>query len=693
MRALRLAAPLDSLGAGFAQDACGGVCAGILLLLAAVVVPFAGCRGRRAAPDASPAAGEAAPGGAPHGRLVLLAFDGMDLGALERWTDEGRLPNFARLRAVGEFSRLETTEPPTAEAAWTALVTGLGPAESGVIGPARIDHRTRTTLPGAVELDMSRAPPRAATRRSGEAFWTELARGGVRVRVLWAPFELPPERIESGEVLAGLGVPDLGGSAGRSTLLGASFPEGVAGGGPIGRVRLLPSAVGWAAALPGPPEAGGGHARTSVPVEVRRSADASRMAVALPDAEAELPLGAWSPRMPVRFRSGDLHIDGLARFLLLDSSDLPLVLAAPLELDPAAPWFPICEPPDWAGELAARYGRVPTLGTPGDLAALAAGALPEEAYLEDLAEDLAARSRIILGELDRGGFDFFAAFVPFVERVTLGLHRLADPSHPAWDEARSLAPAPGFGGVRLRDAELAAYAFVDDLVGRVADRLGPDDVLLVLSDHAPGAWRRSAHLGAWLRREGLLVLHERDAFAGAAESQTLPGLDDVDWSRTQAYALGGPYIQLNLEGREEGGAVEPGERYDGVVERMVTKLEGWVDEGAGGTAVVRRVLVRGRELRGRREDELPDLVVVFADGYREGEETIVGEIDDEVLGPNRSVIGADYGSGDASERRGFLYSTRPLVRGNPSIGDLGASALGFFGVAGEGHGMGMDFWR
>ncbi|MBI5501511.1 MAG: alkaline phosphatase family protein [Deltaproteobacteria bacterium] len=664
----------------------------VLLLSAALCLPSAGCRGRRAVPDAA-AAAEAGPREASRGRLVLLAFDGMDLGALERWTDEGRLPNFARLRAVGEFSRLETTEPPTTEAAWTALVTGLGPAESGVIGPVRLDHRTRTTLPGAVELDMSRAPPRASARRSGEAFWTALSRAGVRVRVLWAPFELPPERIASGEVLAGLGVPDLGGAPGRSTLLGAAFPEGAAGDGPIGRVRFLPSAVGWTAALPGPPEAGGGHARASVPVELRRGADATRMAVALPDVDAELPLGAWSARMSVRFRSGDLHIDGLARFLLLDSSELPLVLAAPLEIAPASPWLPICEPPDWAGELAARYGRVPTLGAPGDLAALAAGALPEEAFLEDLAEDLAARSRVVLGELDRGGFDFLAAFVPFVERVTLGLRRLADPSHPAWDEARSMAPAPGFGGVRLRDAELAAYAFVDDLVGRVADRLGPDDVLLVLSNHAAGAWRRSAHLGAWLRREGLLVLHERDAFARATESQALPGLDDVDWSRTQAYALGGPYIQLNLQGREPGGAVEPGERYDRVVERMVTKLLGWVDEGAGGAPVVRRVLVRGRELRGRREDELPDLVVVFADGYREGEETIAGEIGDEVLGPNRTAIGADYGSGDASERRGFVYSTRPLVRGDPSIADLGASVLGFFGVAGAVHGAGRDFWR
>ena len=64
-----------------------------------------------------------------------------------------------------------------------------------------------------------------------------------------------------------------------------------------------------------------------------------------------------------------------------------------------------------------------------------------------------------------------------------------------------------------------------------------------------------------------------------------------------------------------------------------------------------------------------------------------------MLEPNRTIVGADYGSGDAAELRGFVYSTRPLVLGDPGIEDVGASVLGFFGVPETAHGLGRDWWR
>ncbi len=623
---------------------------------------------------------------------MILAFDGMDPAALERWAAEGRLPNFARLRERGELSALRTTEPPTCEAAWTTLVTGLPPADSGVFGPVRIDHDTRRAVSGTVEVSTAEAPPHVTTRRSGTAFWTALGNAGVRVRVLWAPYEVPPERLAAGQVLAGAGVPDLAGTPGRSTLLGAAYPENAAASSIGFRVRLLPTATGWSTGLPGP-FLPGGPGRMTVQVEVRRTADASRLALVLPAYQTELPPGVWGPRMPVTFASGDLLVGGLVRFVVLDAGALPLVLAGPIEIAPAAPWFPVSEPPVYVGELAVAYGHVPTLGTPGDLAALAGGVLPEEVYLADLADDFAARSRVVLGELSRGGFDFLLAFVPTIERAALGLARLSDPEHPRFDVDRSMAAAPGFGNVRLRDGVLAAYAFVDDLVGKVAAALAPEDTLVVLSDHGERPYRRSVHLNAWLRGEGLLVLRNPDPFAPAAPGGGVPDLDDVDWARTQAYAVGGPYVIVNLREREPEGAVDPGESYDRLVERMAAKLEAWTDESAGGATVVRRVLVRGRDLRGRREDALPDLLVVFADPYRESDETVAGQVPAQPLAPNRTLVGADHGSGDAEALRGAFFSTRPLVQGDPSVGDVGATALRFFGVGAAEPVRGRDLWR
>ncbi|MBN1770008.1 MAG: alkaline phosphatase family protein [Deltaproteobacteria bacterium] len=661
-----------------------------LACLALLAVLAAGCRGSRRPPSPSEVAEVPA---SSRGRVVLLALDGFDLTAVERWVAEGRLPHFARLREAYGFSSLRTTEPPSCEAAWTTFVTGLPPADSGVFGPLRLDPDTYRTRPGTIELDLEVAPPRVTTRRSGTAFWTRLAQAGRRVRVLWAPYELPPERAPGAEVLAGAGTPDLAGRPGRGTLLGAAFPEGVRDMPVADRVRLLPSAVGWSARLPGPPWPGTGG-RLELPVDVRRGADPTRLAVTVPGYETELPPGYWSARMPATFHGGgDAVVEALARFLVIDAGDLPLLLAAPLEVSPVAPWYPLSEPPGWAAELAARYGRLPTVGTPGDLAALVAGLQAEESYLADLADDFAARSKVLLGELDRGGFDLLVAFVPTVERVALGLQRLADPEHPAWDEARSLAAAPGFGNVRLCDAVLAAYAFVDDLAGQVAARLGPDDVLLVLSDHGLRPFRRAVHLNAWLVRQGLLVLRSRDPFAAATRSSDhVPDLSEVDWSRSQAYAAGGSFVQLNLEGRERDGLVEPGERRAQVLGRLEDKLLAWRDDRAGGARVVQRVLVRGRDLRGRREDVLPDLFVVFAEPYAVSEQTVAGLVPDEELEPNRTVVGVEHASGDAGALRGFFLSTRPLVQGDPALGDVGATLLGHFGVPAA-HGRGRDLWR
>lgn len=662
-----------------------------LVLVAGFV---AGCRGPRRASrpsEVEAASGSVTPAPAS-GRVVILAFDGLDLAAVERWVSEGRLPNLARLREAYGFSSLRTTEPPSCEAAWTAFVTGLPPADSGVFGPWRLDSGSYEVRPGTVEVDARVVPPRVTTRRSGSAFWTTLAQAGRRVRVLWAPYEVPPERAPGAEVLAGAGVPDLAGRSGRGMLFGAAFPEGVVGTPAADRVRLLPSATGWSARLPGPPWPGT-QGWLDLPIEVRRGTDPTRLVVAVPGYETELPPGYWSARMPVVFRGGEVVVEGLARFLVIDAGDLPLILAGPLEVSPAAPWFPVSEPPGWAGELASRYGRLPTVGLPGDLAALAAGLQAEESYLADLGDDLAARSAVLLGEIDRGGFDLLVAFVPTVERVAMGLQRLADPEHPAWDETRARSPAPGFGNVRLHDAVLAACAFVDDLIGRVAARLGPDDVLLVLSDHGLRPFRRAAHLNAWLVREGLLVLRPLDPFAAAATPSGRPrALTEADWSRSQAWAAGGPFVQLNLEGREREGLVEPEERRAQVLRRIEEKLLAWRDEGAGGAQVVERVLVKGRDLRGRREDALPDLIVVFAEPYAASAETVAGLVPERELEPNRTVIGVDHASGDAARLRGFFLSTRPLVQGDPAIGDLGATVLGFFGVP-VGQGRGRDLWK
>jgi predicted AlkP superfamily phosphohydrolase/phosphomutase len=43
---------------------------------------------------------------------------------------------------------------------------------------------------------------------------------------------------------------------------------------------------------------------------------------------------------------------------------------------------------------------------------------------------------------------------------------------------------------------------MDDIVGRTAKALKPEDVLLVLSDHGFATWRRSVNYNSWLVENG-----------------------------------------------------------------------------------------------------------------------------------------------------------------------------------------------
>ena len=49
---------------------------------------------------------------------------------------------------------------------------------------------------------------------------------------------------------------------------------------------------------------------------------------------------------------------------------------------------------------------------------------------------------------------------------------------------------------------------VDELVGRVRRRLGPDEMLMVISDHGFQSFRRGVNLNTWLQENGLLYLKE-----------------------------------------------------------------------------------------------------------------------------------------------------------------------------------------
>ena len=138
--------------------------------------------------------------------------------------------------------------------------------------------------------------------------------------------------------------------------------------------------------------------------------------------------------------------------------------------------------------------------------------------------------------------------------------RLIDPKHPMYDAALA---------AKYGDSIERVYKHADDFVGEVVKRVGPDVPVMIVSDHGFHSWRKAVNLDTWLVQNGYMVLKGQpgadkklaDLFGGGTF------WENVDWSRTRAYAMGIGQIYFNLRGRESQGIVSPGAEAEGARRR------------------------------------------------------------------------------------------------------------------------------
>ncbi len=112
-------------------------------------------------------------------RVLVIGVDSADADLIDRWSAEGDLPAFARLRAEGAWGRLATPADVMHVSAWPTLYTGVGPGHHGLYHA----YQTRAGLRGV---------ERARPERIGAApFWVDLDRAGRRALVMDAFMTAP----------------------------------------------------------------------------------------------------------------------------------------------------------------------------------------------------------------------------------------------------------------------------------------------------------------------------------------------------------------------------------------------------------------------------------------------------------------------------------------------------------------------
>jgi predicted AlkP superfamily phosphohydrolase/phosphomutase len=215
-----------------------------------------------------------------------------------------------------------------------------------------------------------------------------------------------------------------------------------------------------------------------------------------------------------------------------------------------------------------------------------------------------------------------------------------DPDHPQYDAE---------GARRYGDAILGVYQRIDENLHLLLDLMDENSVVIVMSDHGAGAIHKWLYLNNWLVRQGLIrfkrtpltrlkqTLYRLGYTPGNAMELAMRlrlgltdraikrvrqsgsgknplfrlflSFDDVDWSRTSAYTLGGNMtgIYVNLRGREPQGCVEPGAEYEALCDEIVARLADLRDEETG-VQVAERIYRREELYTGPYLERAPDVI-------------------------------------------------------------------------------------
>jgi predicted AlkP superfamily phosphohydrolase/phosphomutase len=615
-------------------------------------------------------------------RMVILGLDGLDPELCERWMTAGELPNLKALADEGSFSRLRTTYPSISPVAWSSFMTGVDPARHNVFDFLNRDLRTykptlssssvegpaRTLRVGNWILPLGGATVR--NMRKSRAFWSILGDHRVPCNILRVPLTFPPEKF-AGALLSAMCVPDLRGTQGAFTyyttdpsqvLQGEDTPEGT--GGERHLVEIVDDEI--QAVLPGPENPMRVEGGT-IEIPFRLKLDFAKERAVLHIAGKKYPLGVreYSPWIQLAFRAGPgVKAHGIARFYITRMDEQVGIYVTPINIDPAKPSLPISFPGYYSIYLSKLIGEFATLGLAEDTWALNEGVIDEDAFLQQTLDHHEEREKMFFNALDKSREGVVACVFDGTDRLQHMFYRYLEADHPA-NRGRDIET--------YKDVILDMYRRCDAMIGRVRERLKPGDHFMVMSDHGFSSFRRGVNLNTWLQEQGLLHLAPGD--------RSGDWFENVDWSRTHAYAFGLGGIYVNQKGREAQGIVEPGEETEALKRRIIEGLNGLPDAEAGDDAIAITEVFDNRVVHptGPYRDNGPDLIVGYNRGYRASWEGAVGRVTEAVIVDNDKAWSGDHCI-DPRQVPGVLFSTRPMPDDDPGIGDLAPTILTQFGV-------------
>ncbi len=684
---------------------------------------------------------ETAHAGPSAGRVIVLGFDGVDPTLAEPWMEEGKLPNLARLRRLGGYRPMLSSNPAESPVAWSAFACGANPAHTnifdflrrksrsykpeyalvaegempllessvlraglalGVLLPgglagaiARVATKRRlwgwvsfaastVVLAAGAVLALFRWLPRSLPlpicQRRGKAFWEILDQAGIRTSCLRIPVAFPAPPLKHGRLLSGLSVPDVRKTQGTFsyyTSASAAVADTEAGG------KVVPVTIEAgriSTHVIGPRNFTQEEAAdVEVPLEVTLDRSAHTATISIQGQAQTLRPGQWSDWFEIKFPLNPIiSLWGMATFHLISLGPEFRLYMSPVNFHPRR--LPVTVKVSHPREFVAELTkRVGLFKTLGwDFPTMAL----KDGRLDEepfLADAFATMDTKWQVMQTELERDDWDCFVGVFEATDRIQHMFWWTRDPRHPVYQE-SLAEKFGDVILK-----VYQRMDDIIGKVLDRYVDDrTTLIVMSDHGFASFRRGVNINTWLAKEGYLVLRpEEEDKVHEFNLEDLFGkgelFEHVYWPKTRAYSMGLGQIYINLIGREPKGAVKPGEEYQRVKREIQEKFRALRDPDTGEPVVV-DVYDRDDIYHGPYFNEAPDLVVGFEPGYRVSWQTCLGGMPPGNVEDNPEKWSGDHCSVDPHRIPGILFVNRPFERTQPCIFDIAPTVLDLFGV-------------
>lgn len=305
-----------------------------------------------------------------------------------------------------------------------------------------------------------------------------------------------------------------------------------------------------------------------------------------------------------------------------------------------------------------------------------------EPFLDEVQEYARARQKATEHVLDTTDWRVACIVQVETDRVQHCLTKYLSDDHPDY---AALSKDP------LADRIRSVYRLLDEGLGRLVERAGPEDLVLFMSDHGFQSCTRAVHMDRLLAHLGLLEFSASKAIFGPMQwgpmrtaarrvydvlglHGRVPLPQSVNWSRTRAYTSvrsTGEGITLNVAGREPDGIVDPSD-FDRLRADVAERLLAFVDPNTGRHPVA-SVFRREEIFRGKFAEEAPDLLLEPAPLYSLTHAKTMLEDADWLSGDHR-VEGVLAAAGPSVNSAGFPESARLVDLAPTILAAVGAPA-------------------